>query len=79
MKKVLLALILVALVLVPATAATDGVAKSDLAVGLNLGTNTGVGVQYRMDKFDIVGNVGLRILEERSLLMQPQTLQCMIS
>jgi hypothetical protein len=58
MKKVLLALILVALVLVPATAATDGAAKSDLAVGLNLGTNTGVGVQYRMDKFDIVGNVG---------------------
>jgi len=36
MKKVLLALILVALVLVPATAATDGAAKSDLAVGLNL-------------------------------------------
>lgn len=59
MKKVLLALILVALVLVPVTAATEGVSKSDFAVGLNLGTNTGVGVQYRMNNFDIVGNAGL--------------------
>ncbi len=59
MKKVLLALILVALIVVPVTAATGGAAKSDLAVGLNLGTNTGVGVQYRMNDFDIVGNVGL--------------------
>ncbi|NCC11268.1 MAG: hypothetical protein EOM31_12405, partial [Bacteroidia bacterium] len=54
-----LALILVALIVVPVTAATGGAAKSDLAVGLNLGTNTGVGVQYRMNDFDIVGNVGL--------------------
>lgn len=58
MKKVLLALILVTLVLVPATAATEGVSKSDFAVGLNLGTNTGVGVQYRMNDFDLIGNIG---------------------
>ncbi|MEA5027541.1 MAG: hypothetical protein VB056_01570 [Sphaerochaeta associata] len=59
MKKVVLALILVALILVPATAATEGASRSDFAVGLNLGTNTGVGVQYRMNNFDIVGNAGL--------------------
>ena len=48
MKKVLLALILVALVLVPAAAATERASKTDLAVGLNLGTNNGVGIQYRI-------------------------------
>ncbi len=63
MKKVLLALILVALILVPVTAATGGAAKSDLAVGLNLGTNTGVGVQYRMKDFDLVGNLGFGFLD----------------
>jgi hypothetical protein len=63
MKKVLLALILVALIVVPVTAATGGAAKSDLAVGLNLGTNTGVGVQYRMNDFDIVGNLGFGFLD----------------
>ena len=58
MKKVLLALILVALVLVPVTAATERASKTDLAVGLNLGTNSGVGVQYRMNDFDLIGNLG---------------------
>ena len=57
MKKVLLVLLLVALALVPATAA-ERASKTDLAVGLNLGTNSGVGVQYRMNDFDLIGNLG---------------------
>jgi hypothetical protein len=57
MKKVLLAVLLLAMVLLPATAA-EGVSKTDLAVGLNLGTNTGVGVQYRMNDLDVIGNIG---------------------
>ncbi|MGE4468233.1 hypothetical protein [Sphaerochaeta sp.] len=61
MKKVLLAVLLLAMVLLPATAA-EGVSKTDLAVGLNLGTNTGVGVQYRMNDFDVIGNVGFGFL-----------------
>ncbi|MDD3423209.1 hypothetical protein, partial [Sphaerochaeta sp.] len=36
---------------------------SKYAVGLNLGTNTGVGVQYRMNDFDIVGNLGFGFLD----------------
>lgn len=64
MKKVFFVLVLVALILVPATSATfttSSAANSKYAVGLNLGTNTGVGFQYRMgDKFDVIGNLGLR-------------------
>jgi len=67
MKKVLLALILVALVLVPAAAATERASKTDLAVGLNLGTNNGVGIQYRMNDFDIIANVGFGFLGGNSL------------
>ncbi|MGH0054549.1 MAG: hypothetical protein ACQ5SW_14280 [Sphaerochaetaceae bacterium] len=57
MKKVLLAVLLLALVLLPATAA-ERASKTDLAVGLNLGTNTGVGVQYRINDLDVIGNIG---------------------
>lgn len=67
MKKTFLALILIALILVPVMAATERASKTDLAVGLNLGTNNGVGVQYRMDKFDIIGNVGFGFLGGSSL------------
>ncbi|WP_320127731.1 hypothetical protein [uncultured Sphaerochaeta sp.] len=63
MKKVLCLMILVALVLVPATSATynlSSAAKSTYAVGLNIGTNTGIGFQYRVNKdFDLIGNLGL--------------------
>ncbi len=44
MRKMLLILLLVTLVLIPVAAATEGTSKSDLAIGLNLGTNNGVGV-----------------------------------
>lgn len=53
MKKILLLVVLAVLVLVPVTAAND------LAVGLNLGTTAGVGARYRMDDFDIVGNLSI--------------------
>nr|WP_319472584.1 hypothetical protein [uncultured Sphaerochaeta sp.] len=66
MKKVLLAVLLLAMVLLPATAA-ERASKTDLAVGLNLGTNTGVGVQYRMNDFDVIGNVGLGFIGGSSL------------
>lgn len=60
-KKAMLVLILIALVVLPATAAQRA-SKTDLAVGLNLGTNTGAGVQYRLNDLDIIGNVGLGFL-----------------
>lgn len=58
MKKVLLVCILIALVLVPVVAATEGASKSSFAVGLGLGSGLSITGQYRMDKFDIVGNLG---------------------
>ncbi|MGE4453880.1 MAG: hypothetical protein AB7D92_05045 [Sphaerochaeta sp.] len=62
MKKMLLAVLLLALVLLPATAA-ERASKTDLAVGLNLGTNSGVGVQYRMNDFDVIGNLGFDVFD----------------
>jgi opacity protein-like surface antigen len=63
MKKVLIALALVVLVLVPVSAAsmdTTGVSQSKYAIGLNAGTNSGIGFQYRVNEhFDLIGNVGL--------------------
>nr|WP_321265191.1 hypothetical protein [uncultured Sphaerochaeta sp.] len=57
MKKVLLAVLLLAMVLLPATAA-ERASKTDLAVGLNLGTNSGVGGQFRLDDLDVIANLG---------------------
>jgi hypothetical protein len=63
MKKLVLVLVLVAIILVPVTSAaleTSSAAKSKYAVGLNLGTNSGIGFQYKMNKdFDLIGNLGL--------------------
>ena len=60
----ILVLFLVALVLAPAASATlttSSAANSKYAVGLNVGTNTGIGFQYRMNReFDIIGNLGLQ-------------------
>ncbi len=57
MKKVLFTLLAVMLVLAPVSA------KNDVAVGVNLGTNMGVGFQYQMKDFDLVGNVGYSLLD----------------
>ncbi len=60
-KKFILVLMLIALVLVPATAASYKGSTDDgtVGVGLNLGTNTGLGLKFGFGKFDILANVGL--------------------
>lgn len=63
MKKVLLMLVLIALVVIPVSAAND------LAVGLNLGTTAGVGARYRMDDFDIVGNLSIGFIGGSNLAL----------
>ncbi len=56
MRKVLLTVVVITLILVPVSA------KNSFAVGVNLGTNMGAGVQYQMKDFDLVGNVGYGLL-----------------
>ncbi len=54
------------LVLVPVSSATwrtSNSSQSKFALGLNLGTNTGLGFQYRANRdFDVIGNLGLNNL-----------------
>lgn len=57
MRKVFLTLVIITLILVPVTA------NNSFALGLNLGTNMGLGVQYQMKDFDLVGNVGYGLLK----------------
>ena len=53
---------LLVLILVPVASAPFGgssAAYSKFALGLNLGTNTGLGFQYRANRdFDVIGNLG---------------------
>jgi hypothetical protein len=58
-KKIVLVVMLVALILVPVTAAsTQGAAKTKFGVGLNLGTNEGVAFQYKIsNQFDLIANI----------------------
>ena len=62
-KKMLFILVIIVVVLVPVTSATlrtSSAAHSKFALGLNLGTNTGLGFQYRANRdFDLIGNLGL--------------------
>ena len=60
-KKVLLVALLVALILAPVTAASYRGSEQDgaIGVGLNLGTNTGVGLKFGFGDFDILANIGL--------------------
>ena len=59
----LIVLALLLLILAPVTSAslrTSSAAYSKFALGLNLGTNTGLGFQYRVNRdFDVIGNLGL--------------------
>lgn len=62
-KKIVLVAILIALVAVPAFSAKSLVSdNSGFAIGLNLGTNTGVGMSYKMKDFTLAGNVGFGLL-----------------
>lgn len=65
-KKVLAIVLVIALALTSAFAAsTSGTAKKDsLAVGLNLGTTTGATVKYGMGKYDFQGTVGFGVLSK---------------
>lgn len=62
MKKVLIVLTLICLVAFPVMAGnsyTGVTKKNSVGVGLNLGTNTGVGLRFGMGSFDILANVGI--------------------
>ena len=60
-KRVLIIALLIALILVPVSAASYRGSEKDGAfgIGLNLGTNTGVGLKFGMGDFDILANIGL--------------------
>ncbi len=60
-KKVLVLLVVAILAITPAMAANSKGASEDgsVGIGLNLGTNTGLGLKFGMGKFDIFANVGL--------------------
>ncbi len=60
-KRIVLVALLVLCLMAPVFAAsTKGVTqKGSVGVGLNLGTNTGVGFRYGMGQFDVLANFGL--------------------
>ena len=60
-KKVLVLLVVAILAITPAMAANSKGASEDgsVGIGLNLGTNTGLGLKFGMGKFDIFANIGL--------------------
>lgn len=70
--RTILIVALLALILAPVTAApfknaTSG-SYSKYALGLNVGTNTGLGFQYKVNRdFDITGNLGLNNFNTNSL------------
>ena len=60
-KKALVICLLAALLVAPAFAASTAGTDKDgsFGLGLNLGTNTGVGMKFGMGSFDVLANVGL--------------------
>lgn len=65
MKKALTILLVLAVIAVMPLAAADRRGTSEegaFGIGLNLGTNNGVGLKFGMGDFDIIANVGLNIL-----------------
>ncbi len=63
-KKVLVLLVVALMAAVPAMAASTRGAADDgsVGIGLNLGTNTGLGMKFGMGKFDIFADVGLSVI-----------------
>ena len=60
MRKVIIALLALMLIALPLTAGTIGASKKDsVGLGLNIGTNTGLGVKYGFGDFDLLANIGL--------------------
>ncbi|HIV99212.1 MAG TPA: hypothetical protein IAB12_05510 [Candidatus Ornithospirochaeta avicola] len=67
MKKFLMILLVAALLIAPATAASfRGTSDNTMTVALNLGTNTGVGMKFGLGDFDILANVGFDFLNVSS-------------
>ena len=64
MKKTGLILLLVAMVLAPVAAIqTEGVSDSKFALGLNLGSNAGLAIQYQINpSIDLIANVSYGLL-----------------
>ena len=60
-KKVLVLLVVAVLAVAPAMAASyrGSAEEGSVGVGINLGTNTGLGLKFGMGKFDIFADVGL--------------------
>ena len=60
-KKVLVLLVVAVLAVAPAMAADyrGSAEEGSVGVGINLGTNTGLGLKFGMGKFDIFADVGL--------------------
>lgn len=60
-KKVLVLLVVAVLAVAPAMAAgyRGSAEEGSVGVGINLGTNTGLGLKFGMGKFDIFADVGL--------------------
>ena len=65
MKKALTILLVLAVIAVMPLAAADRRGTSEegaFGIGLNLGTNNGVGLKFGMGNFDIIANIGLDVL-----------------
>ncbi|MGN0906390.1 MAG: hypothetical protein ACI4NM_04520 [Bullifex sp.] len=60
-KRIIVIALLVLCLMTPVFAASykGSADKGSVGVGLNLGTNTGVGFRYGMGKFDVLANFGL--------------------
>lgn len=62
-KKIFIVLFAVVLAAMPLAAASNNYhgtsEEGSVGIGLNLGTNTGLGLKFGMGKFDIVANIGL--------------------
>lgn len=56
-KFIIVAIAMLAVLAPLAAAGSEG--KGDFGIGLNLGTNTGLGLKFGMGSFDILANVGL--------------------
>ena len=63
MKKKILVIALVLVVALSGAFAANNwggaAAKNTMGIGLNLGTNTGLGMKFGMGKFDVLANIGL--------------------
>ncbi len=76
MKKFFFVLLVVAMAVLPLSAAEEyDLTKLDyengrFGIGLNLGTNVALGMMYQVDKVDIIGNVGFGFIGGNGLAVE---------